>query len=523
MKFKSTKSALLMSALSLIMCVSMLVGTTFAWFTDSVTSANNVIKSGKLDIELYTWKDANTAVEITDASNPVFGSDILWEPGKTEVVYFSVKNAGSLDLKYKVALNVTNVSKNLFEVMEYAILTDKQFGAVTAWDKLLAVDVEEGINVTNVKDVDLAVGQEKFFAVAVHMSENANNKYMEGQVNFNIEVLAGQLASEYDEFGNKYDEFAGYAGTGFAPVVPGEAIEVQVTKGNEGYKVGSMVIPAAAIAAGTDTLEVNIVEVADNANITIGADQEAITYEVTVKGLKEGNTTPIKVALHIPAGLNPDTVKLYHYNKEVKDITYNPNTGYVTFETATFSPFTVVYKEEKYVAPEVDGTKLPEAIAKYSAEYVNKDLPWGSYGSWSPSAGLEANLETAYTFSCIEDLAAAKKNPFANWYCDFYVSLDKDLGANQIFLGGNYGDFGWVGFHNGDLTLAANTEMPLLGSVTNNPWTYLDVVQNVGEFICGAGDVNNALEGATLTVKLRLTNPENEAEFYDVETITYKF
>lgn len=111
----------------------------------------------------------------------------------------------------------------------------------------------------------------------------------------------------------------------------------------------------------------------------------------------------------------------------------------------------------------------------------------------------------------------------ADWHCDFYVKLDKDLGENQIFLGGNYGSFGWGGFHNGDLTLEANTEIPLLGSVTSNPWTYVDVVNFVGEFICGVGDVNNALSGATFTVMLRLTNPENSNDFINVETITYKF
>ena len=118
-----------------------------------------------------------------------------------------------------------------------------------------------------------------------------------------------------------------------------------------------------------------------------------------------------------------------------------------------------------------------------------------------------------------EDVRAA----FENWYCDFYVSLDRELGENQIFLGGNYGSFGWVGFHNGDLTLPANEEIPLLGSVTSNPWTYADVEFNVGTFICGVGDVDDALDGATFTVKLRLTNPENEAEFYDVNVVTYTF
>ena len=51
-KKRSTKSALLWSVLSLFLCISMLAGTTFAWFTDSVTSANNIIQSGNLDVEL---------------------------------------------------------------------------------------------------------------------------------------------------------------------------------------------------------------------------------------------------------------------------------------------------------------------------------------------------------------------------------------------------------------------------------------------------------------------------------------
>jgi hypothetical protein len=80
------------------------------------------------------------------------------------------------------------------------------------------------------------------------------------------------------------------------------------------------------------------------------------------------------------------------------------------------------------------------------------------------------------------------------------VKLDKDLGENEIFLGGNYGSFGWVGFHNGELTLEANTEIGLLESVTTNPWTYADVYNFVGEFICGVGDVDDALNGATVTV-----------------------
>ena len=66
MNKKSTKRALLTSVLSLVLCLSMLIGTTFAWFTDSVTSSNNIIKSGRLDVALEhkdmdetTYEDAS--------------------------------------------------------------------------------------------------------------------------------------------------------------------------------------------------------------------------------------------------------------------------------------------------------------------------------------------------------------------------------------------------------------------------------------------------------------------------------
>ena len=162
-------------------------------------------------------------------------------------------------------------------------------------------------------------------------------------------------------------------------------------------------------------------------------------------------------------------------------------------------------------------------VAKVTPYTETESIKWGNYGQWSPTEGLEANLEAAYTFTCVETGTEAAQNKYADWHCDFYVSLDRDLGENQIFLGGNYGSFGWIGFHNGDVTLKANEELPLLGSVTQNPWTYQMIAEYVGEFICGVGDVDDALTGATFTVMLRLTNPENADEFYNVAKITYTF
>ena len=52
MKKNTTKRSLLASLLALVMCVTMLVGTTFAWFTDSASVSVSKIEAGKLDLSI---------------------------------------------------------------------------------------------------------------------------------------------------------------------------------------------------------------------------------------------------------------------------------------------------------------------------------------------------------------------------------------------------------------------------------------------------------------------------------------
>ena len=217
-KTKSTKRALLMSALALLVCVSMLIGSTFAWFTDSVTSSGNKIKAGTLDIQLLMDADVDgTYEDISNSTSPIFGgdsiaqnnnADTLWEPGKTQVAYLAIRNGGNLDLEYTVGLNVQNVSKDLYEVMEYAIVADADKDApVTSWTSGNSV-VEGTQSVSG--DVALKVGETHYFALVIHMNEDAGSEYMGGQVNFDLTVLATQTNSESDSFGSSYDMYAEY-------------------------------------------------------------------------------------------------------------------------------------------------------------------------------------------------------------------------------------------------------------------------------------------------------------------------
>ena len=96
---KSTKRSLLMSALALVMCLSMFVGSTFAWFTDSVTSSNNIIKSGTLEVAMTYADKVDGPYE--DASKGAIFDYKLWEPGYTQVKYVKLENLGTLALQYK--------------------------------------------------------------------------------------------------------------------------------------------------------------------------------------------------------------------------------------------------------------------------------------------------------------------------------------------------------------------------------------------------------------------------------------
>ena len=536
----ATRKALLLSVISLLLCCTMLVGTTFAWFTDSVTSGLNSIVAGNLDIELEYSKDATSWASVSGKTDLFSGA--LWEPGHTEVVYLKLTNKGTLALNYQLGINVKSETpaKNV-EDKEFKLSDHIQFGIVEDQATAFASRAAAVAAVTNGKPLNAgytkansmtAQNETTYLALVVYMPESvgneANYRGTAPQIELGINVVASQKTQESDSFGNDYDVLAqgGYSQS----TLPAGAtdVEIDVYAGDSNVKAASFLIPKEMIVDPEKSIEITIVPTTQDPSVTVTDAQDARSYEITVSNIQEANGEAIKVQLNVGTGLSG--VKLYHKNAEVPGATYNPNTGYVIFETTSFSPYTVVHDavSKPGAEPEIpEGSDkpadLPQANVTQKPEYENVDLPWESFGGFAPTPGLDSQLEAAYEFKVQQTLDEIQAGAYADWHCDFYVKLDQDLGENEIFLGGNYGSFGWVGFHNGDLTLAANSEIPLLGSVTQNPWTYADVASFVGTFTCGVGDVDDALVGATFTVMLRLTNPEDATEYYNVATITHKF
>ena len=379
----STRRSLLVSATALILSIAMLVGTTFAWFTDTVSSGVNKIQAGNLDIEVDYSKDGRTWTSI-EGTDSLF-SDKLWEPGHTEYVYLRVKNAGTLALKYKAMVSPVsenggiNVYNENFKLSDYLVFgtTATADGLTTYADRAAArsaVGSTQKLNQTSLnKEEKLEPNQEKYFTLVVYMPETVDNHAnakpgtTAPSIDLGIKVVATQVENEKDSFGPDYD--AGAVNGSEYVVGPTYNYFPQILKTEPVSTTGATIItatgklnatdisvttlatvtvPSEAVADETTELTITVKpQAATNSTAQntiqaeIAAGRETANFDIKVSGIKEGNTTPISVTVYVGTGLS--NVKAFHNGEEIAGATYDSLTGMLYFTTTSFSDYTVSY------------------------------------------------------------------------------------------------------------------------------------------------------------------------------------
>lgn len=217
-KSKNTKRALRASTMSLLLCIAMLIGTTFAWFTDSVSSGVNKIVAGNLDIELNYWDDDSGSWE--NAENQELFNYGKWEPGYMEVQGLQVKNAGNLALKWKATISSTKELSALADVIDVYVKAGTNYSytkpanreAVTSsWTK--AGTLKEFVNgIETTTYGSLKAEETADLGLALVMRTEAGNEYqgldLGGDIRLNI--VATQDTVESDSFDDQYDKDASY-------------------------------------------------------------------------------------------------------------------------------------------------------------------------------------------------------------------------------------------------------------------------------------------------------------------------
>ena len=214
---KATKRALLTSVTALVMCVVMLVGTTFAWFTDTASTAVNKIQAGNLNVALEMKVTENNETKWVSAEGKTLNwvkavghesEQVLWEPGATYALpELRIVNKGNLALKYKISISgakdaTPENDKNdlkLLDVIDWTYSVKGAGGndvAELGTERHLAAKTTD----TDVFDTLTIKGQ---------MQKSAGNDYQGMAIEgIAITVYATQDTVEYDSFGNTYDENA---------------------------------------------------------------------------------------------------------------------------------------------------------------------------------------------------------------------------------------------------------------------------------------------------------------------------
>ena len=246
----NSKKALLSSAFALVLSVAMLIGTTFAWFTDTASTGVNKIVSGNLKVDII-WENSDSHIEKLNfkkaaATDAEAGAAILWEPGCRYLTEgFRIANKGNLALKWKAQVNMNNIingkvegstiakdGKSLLDVIDFYVVTSTDENAE-------AVAIENFVG--NLKKTETS---EVYYIKGV-MQTTAGNDYQDLTLDgITVTVIAAQDTVENDSFDNQYDKDAKY------PIVAMDTLQELINNAAEPVSVklegniaGSLTVP----------------------------------------------------------------------------------------------------------------------------------------------------------------------------------------------------------------------------------------------------------------------------------------
>ena len=473
---KATKRALLTSITALVMCVVMLAGTTFAWFTDTASTNVNKIQAGNLKVDIVDANNENTSLAgqtlkwvrktVNGVTENVDSSAILWEPGVTfSLQPIKVKNAGNLAIKYTISITGIGGDAKLNEVITWKI---------------------NGSPLDAMKDIILAPNAvSDVLTISGTMDTNANNDYMNLSIDgISITVNATQASYEYDSNGKNYDEDAvtpvsaqAVGNLNIQDTTSGSA--TAIVKGEQTISDNTMSVtyPADVALTGVDaTGEIGsmktsvtqkleykgdtLSQAATNANIEVADGKAVAQYELTLPVDTSNTTTLICIAVNYAKNLGG--LEIYHNGlklpttaatagESVREyFTYDRDTGVLELYLFHASPIDIIYNASN-VLKDATGVstedELKEAVKSDGVVYLKNDIPVSSVLSIRKTVTLDLNgytltgtarntIKVAGGNLTVQDTSAAQNGKVANTYSRSTTTVDIGDGATFTLLSG---------------------------------------------------------------------------------------
>ena len=442
---KHTKRALLASILSVVVCAAMLAGSNFAWFTDSVTSAGNIIKSGNLDVALE-WANGTEALDTAtwqDASTGAIFNYDLWEPGYTEVRHVRISNKGNLALKYGIRIAANGEVSKLADVIDvYYIKDGKQITSRTGLtdenkigtlSQVLANPyAAKGHILAGENAVDVAT-------IALKMQESAGNEYQGLAIgsDFSIQLVATQYTSESDSFDDQYDKDAPL---NFVPVATADELTKAVADGENVSLTAPIELSERlevkkditingngnAITIPTDRV-INLANIAEPITVTLNnVDLNGPTQGTYTRGISIYDVPKVKVVMdNCSLSANYYAINLASAAPNAEIVVKNTTlTGWCAFQThspysnVTFENCTLIGLNDKGF--NADGWNDFATVVVNGYSEGNPD-PDGAHGGTFTfkNCRIEANQTTGNTQYLLS--VRAKNTTLIAENCSFYV------------------------------------------------------------------------------------------------------
>ena len=200
---KAVKRSIILCALSLALCVALLVGSTFAWFSDSITNSGNTITAGNLTAQwsYRTLNDDTAAYEPVSEELALFSADTVWQPGEPHGYDFKVENTGSVDFEWELTIDLADTAgesqNNLTDVLVVYVdgeITTPEFdadGVAVLIDGTLAATDGETTAGTDESSCE--------FSLAFAIPEDAGNDYQNSSVSFSLTLSARQVNGGWED------------------------------------------------------------------------------------------------------------------------------------------------------------------------------------------------------------------------------------------------------------------------------------------------------------------------------------
>ena len=366
---QNKKSRTLMLILVAVLCLSVCIGLTYAYFTDSATSRNNKIQAGKLKLDLELYDKETGWSSIKDSSIPVFNYE-KWEPGYTDVKILNVVNKGDLAIQWEAILVSQEVASAFANAINVYVKTDSteitypvDRAAALEWTHVGTLADFINTNRKIASGTFTAEGESTYIGIALNMPAEIEDNSLQGQVlgAFDIQINATQYTYEEDAFGSDYDTTATPPNGGVTP--PDDTEDTTEPTETEPEPTDTETEPTETEPEPTETepTETEPIEPTDPSIFTWALNDDRSSYTVT--GLVESGSVENVVIPATYRGLPVTRVGTYAFNYDYTITSVTIPEGVTTIEDQAF-----------YNCGNLQSVSIPDSIM-----YIGEDAFYECY------------------------------------------------------------------------------------------------------------------------------------------------